>query len=80
MQEWSTLTATPMIDQEGDPESPEASDIGVRAPQISGKSDLYDEKVHALLEALETDEGIPLVDVSVEERQAIANFDIRAYT
>ena len=80
MQDWSTLTATPMIDSEGEPEAPETVDTGVRAPQVSGRTDFYDEKVHALLEALETDEGIPLVDISVEERQAIANFDIRAYT
>ena len=46
---------------------------------LPAKAELRDAEVHAMLGELDFGESAVMGDATAEERQAIANFDIRAY-
>ena len=48
-------------------------------PALPARADLRDAEVHAMLGELDFGESAVMGDATAEERQAIANFDIRAY-
>ena len=59
------------------PKRPPAPDSPL--PALPARAELRDAEVHAMLGELDFGEGAVMGDATAEERQAIANFDIRAY-
>lgn len=80
MQGWNTLVVRPSIGEDGELSEPEAP-AGARfpLPALPARAELRDAEVHAMLGELDFGEGAVMGDATAEERQAIANFDIRAY-
>ena len=80
MQGWNTLVVRPSIGEDGELAEPEAP-AGARfpLPALPATAELRDAEVHAMLGELDFGEGAVMGDATAEERQAIANFDIRAY-
>ena len=80
MQGWNTLIVQPPIGEDGELSEPEAP-AGARPPlpALPARAELRDAEVHAMLGELDFGEGAVMGDATAEERQAIANFDIRAY-
>ena len=80
MQGWNTLVVRPSIGEDGELSEPEAP-AGARfpLPALPARAELRDAEVHAMLGELDFGEGAVMGDVTAEERQAIANFDIRAF-
>lgn len=80
MQGWGTLVVQPPIGEDGELAEPEAPG-GTRSPlpALSARAELRDAEVHAMLGELDFGESAVMGDATAEERQAIANFDIRAY-
>ena len=82
MQGWNTLVVQPPIGEDGElsePEAPDATPARPQLPALPAKAELRDAEVHAMLGELDFGEGAVMGDATAEERQAIANFDIRAY-
>lgn len=80
MQGWNTLVVQPPIGEDGELAEPEApADTRPPLPALPAKADLRDAEVHAMLGELDFGEAAVMGDATAEERQAIANFDIRAY-
>lgn len=80
MQGWNTLVVQPPIGEDGELAEPEAP-AGARSPlpALPAKAELRDAEVHAMLGELDLGESAVMGDATAEERQAITNFDIRAY-
>ena len=80
MQGWGTLVVQPPIGEDGELAEPEAPG-GTRSPlpALSARAELRDAEVHAMLGELDFGESAVMGDATAEERQAIANFDIRAF-
>ena len=80
MQGWNTLVVQPPIGEDGELSEPEAP-TGARPPRpaLPAKAELRDAEVYAMLGELDFGECAIAGDATAEERQAIANFDIRAY-
>ena len=80
MQGWNTLVVQPPIGEDGELAEPEAP-AGARSPlpALPARAELRDAEVHAMLGELDFGESAVMGDATAEERQAIANFDIRAY-
>lgn len=80
MQGWTGLVVQPPIGEDGELAEPEAS-AGARPPlpALPARAELRDAEVHAMLGELDFGESTVMGDATAEERQAIANFDIRAY-
>ena len=80
MQGWSTLVVQPPIGEDGELSEPEAP-AGARSPlpALPARAELRDAEVHAMLGELDFGEAAVMGDATAEERQAIANFDIRVY-
>ena len=80
MQGWGTLVVQPPIGEDGELAEPEAP-AGIRSPlpALPASAELRDAEVHALLGELDFGESAVMGDATAEERQAIANFDIRAF-
>lgn len=82
MQEWDTLVVSPAIDADGELADAEEFDVATPSAQMLGhRADaaFRDEEIHAMLEELDAGEGFCTGDITDQERQAIDNFDIRAY-
>lgn len=82
MQGWHTLVVQPSIGEDGELAEPEAPDVTPARPQLPAlpaRAELRDAKVHAMLGELDFGECAVMGDATAEERQAIANFDIRAF-
>ena len=82
MQGWNTLVVQPPIGEDGElaePEAPDAPPARPQLPALPAKAELRDAEVHAMLGELDFGESTVMGDATAEERQAIANFDIRAY-
>ena len=82
MQGWNTLVVQPPIGEDGElaePEAPDAPPARPQLPALPARAELRDAEVHAMLGELDFGEGAVMGDATAEERQAIANFDIRAY-
>ena len=82
MQGWNTLVVQPSIGEDGELAEPEAPDVTPARPQLPAlpaKAEIRDAKVHAMLGKLDFGECAVMGDATAEERQAIANFDIRAF-
>ena len=82
MQDWGELVVSPSIGQDGELSEPEAPDAAVVRPQLPPPpigTEIRDAEIHAMLGEIEAGESIVTGDVTAEERQAIADFDIRAY-
>ena len=84
MQGWNTLVVQPPIGEDGELAEPEApADARSLLPALPARAELRDAEVHAMLGELDFGEsavmGAVMGDATAEERQAIANFDIRAY-
>ena len=82
MQGWGTLVVQPPIGEDGElaePEAPDAPPARPQLPALPAKAELRDAEVHAMLGELDFGEGAVMGDATAEERQAIANFDIRAF-
>lgn len=82
MRPWSSLVALPSIGEDGELTEPEAPDTFVFRPQLPpppAGAEIRDAEIHAMLGELEAGESIVAGDATAEERQAIADFDIRAY-
>lgn len=82
MQGWNTLVVQPPIGEDGElaePEAPDTDPARLRLPALPARAELRDAEVHAMLGELDFGEGAVMGDATAEERQAIANFDIRAY-
>ena len=80
MQGWGTLVVQPPIGEDGELVEPEApADTRSPLPALPARAELRDAEVHALLGELDAGERLQTGDATAEERQAIANFDIRAY-
>jgi len=80
MQGWTGLVVQPPIGEDGELAEPEApADTRPPLPALPAKADLRDAEVHAMLGELDFGEAAVMGDATAEERQAIANFDIRAY-
>ena len=80
MQGWNTLVVQPPIGEDGELAEPEApADTRPPLPALPAKADLRDAEVHAMLGELDFGEDAVMGDATAEERQAIANFDIRAF-
>ena len=82
MQGWNTLVVQPPIGEDGElaePEAPDATPAHPQLPALPAKAELRDAKVHAMLGELDFGESAVMGDATAEERQAIANFDIRAF-
>ena len=82
MQGWNTLVVQPPIGEDGElaePEAPDALPARPQLPALPAKAELRDAEVHAMLGELDFGEGAVMGDATAEERQAIANFDIRAF-
>ena len=80
IQRWNTLVVQPPIGEDGELAEPEAP-AGARfpLPALPARAELRDAEVHAMLGELDFGEGAVMGDATAEERQAIANFDIRAF-
>lgn len=80
MQGWNTLVVQPPIGEDGELAEPEAP-AGARSPlpALPARAELRDAEVHAMLGELDFGESAVMGDATAEERQAIANFDIRAF-
>ncbi|MCD8273736.1 MAG: hypothetical protein LUC96_01920 [Alistipes sp.] len=80
MQGWNTLVVQPPIGEDGELSEPEAP-TGARSPfpALPASAELRDAEVHAMLGELDFGESAVMGDATAEERQAIANFDIRAF-
>ena len=80
MASWNGLVVQPPIGEDGELAEPEAPG-GTRSPlpALSARAELRDAEVHAMLGELDFGESAVMGDATAEERQAIANFDIRAY-
>ena len=80
MQGWNTLVVRPSIGEDGELSEPEAP-AGARfpLPALPARAELRDAEVHAMLGELDFGESAVMGDATAEERQAIANFDIRAF-
>ena len=80
MQGWNTLVVQPPIGEDGELAEPKAP-AGARPPlpALPARAELRDAEVHAMLGELDFGESAVMGDATAEERQAIANFDIRAY-
>ena len=78
--EWNGLVVQPPIGEDGELSEPEAP-AGARfpLPALPARAELRDAEVHAMLGELDFGESAVMGDATAEERQAIANFDIRAY-
>ena len=74
------LVVQPPIGDAAELSEPEAP-AGARPPlpALPARAELRDAEVHAMLGELDFGEGAVMGDATAEERQAIANFDIRAY-
>ena len=82
MQGWNTLVVQPPIGEDGElaePEAPDAPPARPQLPALPARAELRDAEVHAMLGELDFGEGAVMGDATAEERQAIANFDIRAF-
>ena len=82
MQGWNTLVVQPPIGEDGELAEPEAPDATPARPQLRAlpaRAELRDAEVHAMLGELDFGESTVMADATAEERQAIANFDIRAF-
>ena len=80
MQGWGTLVVQPPIGEDGELAEPEASaDALPPHPALPAKAELRDAEVHVMLGELDFGECAVMGDATAEERQAIANFDIRAF-
>lgn len=80
MQGWTGLVVQPPIGEDGELSEPEApADTQPPLPALPAKAELRDAEVHAMLGELDFGESVVMGDATAEERQAIANFDIRAY-
>ena len=82
MQGWNTLVVHPPIGEDGElsePEVPDATPARPQLPALPARAELRDAEVHAMLGELDFGECAVMGDATAEERQAIANFDIRAY-
>ena len=82
MQGWNTLVVQPPIGEDGElaePETPAATPAHPQLPALPAKAELRDAEVHAMLGELDFGESAVMGDATAEERQAIANFDIRAF-
>ena len=82
MQGWNTLVVQPPIGEDGElaePEAPDAPPARPQLPALPAKAELRDAEVHAMLGELDFGESAVMGDATAEERQAIANFDIRAF-
>lgn len=80
MQGWGTLVVQPPIGEDGELAEPKAP-AGARPPlpALPARAELRDAEVHAMLGELDFGESAVMGDATAEERQAIANFDIRAF-
>ena len=80
MAPWNGLVVQPSIGEDGELSEPEAP-AGARfpLPALPARAELRDAEVHAMLGELDFGESAVMGDATAEERQAIANFDIRAY-
>lgn len=80
MQGWTGLVVQPPIGEDGELAEPEAP-AGARSPlpALPARAELRDAEVHAMLGELDLGECAVMGDTTAEERQAIANFDIRAF-
>lgn len=83
MQGWNTLVVQPPpIGEDGElaePEAPDATPARPQLPALPARAELRDAEVHAMLGKLDFGECAVMGDATTEERQAIANFDIRAF-
>lgn len=82
MQPWSGLVVSPSIGEDGELTEPEAPDAIPPRPQLPpppADAEIRDAEIHAMLGELEAGESIVAGDATAEERQAIADFDIRTY-
>ena len=80
MQGWGTLVVQPPIGEDGELVEPEApADTRSPLPALPARAELRDAEVHAMLGELDFGECAVMGDATAEERQAIANFDIRAF-
>ena len=82
MQGWNTLVVQPPIGEDSElaePEAPDATPARPQFPALPAKAELRDAEVHAMLGELDFGECAIVGDATAEERQAIANFDIRAF-
>ena len=80
MQGWNTLVVQPPIGEDGELAEPEApADARSLLPALPARAELRDAEVHAMLGELDFGESAVMGDATAEERQAIANFDIRAF-
>ena len=82
MQGWNTLVVQPPIGEDGElaePEAPDATPARPQLPVLPARAELRNAEVHAMLGELDFGEGAVMGDATTEERQAIANFDIRAF-
>ena len=80
MQGWGTLVVQPPIGEDGELVEPEApADTRSPLPALPARAELRDAEVHAMLGELDFGESAVMGDATAEERQAIANFDIRAF-
>ena len=80
MQGWGTLVVQPPIGEDGELAEPEApADARSLLPALPARAELRDAEVHAMLGELDFGESAVMGDATAEERQAIANFDIRAF-
>ena len=80
MQGWTGLVVQPPIGEDGELAEPEAP-AGARSPlpALPARAELRDAEIHAMLGELDCGEAAVMGDATAEERQAIANFDIRAF-
>lgn len=80
MASWNGLVVQPPIGEDGELAEPEAP-AGARPPlpALPARAELRDAEVHAMLGELDFGECAVMGDATAEERQAIANFDIRAF-
>lgn len=82
MAPWNGLVVQPSIGEDGElsePEAPDATPAHPQLPALPARAELRDAEVHAMLGELDFGESAVMGDATAEERQAIANFDIRAY-
>ena len=82
VQGWNTLVVQPPIGEDGElaePEAPDATPARPQLPALPARAELRDAEVHAMLGELDFGESTVMGDATAEERQAIANFDIRAF-
>ena len=80
MASWNGLDVQPPIGEDGELAEPKAP-AGARPPlpALPARAELRDAEVHAMLGELDFGECAVMGDATAEERQAIANFDIRAF-